>query len=137
MSKHGLITWNELNTWDPETAKAYYGAVFDWTFEELQTAGTDQPRPYYMIMKGDVSVGGIFTMIEPQFNGIPEHWFTYIGVDDVEEALRVSDAAGGTTIRAPFDIPNAGRLAIVRAKGGAHQGFFQTFANDDTCDHGS
>ena len=124
-SGHGLITWNELNTWDPETAKAYYGAVFDWTFDELPTAGTDEPRPYYMIKKGDETVGGIFTMLEPMFSGNREHRITYIGVDDVEAAIRISDAAGGKVTRPPFDIPNAGRLAIVHAKGGAYQVFFQ------------
>ena len=32
------LVWNELNTRDPEAAKAFYGAVFGWGFEEREFA---------------------------------------------------------------------------------------------------
>ncbi len=84
MSNHGKVWWNELATRDPEKAKAYYGAVMGWTFTAVETAGTDEQRPYYIAMRPDgTPAGGVFTMAGPMFDGVPEHWFTYIAVDDL------------------------------------------------------
>ena len=87
MSNHGKVWWSELNTWDAEAAKAYYGAVMGWTFKEMPTGGTDDARPYYLALIDDAPVAGIFTMVKPMFEGVPEHWFTYFAVDDLDQAL--------------------------------------------------
>ncbi len=39
VNEPGAITWNELNTRDPEAAKAFYGVVFGWTFEDEEFEG--------------------------------------------------------------------------------------------------
>ena len=45
----GAVNWIELNTRDAEAAKAFYGAVFGWAFEDAEFEETghlhgDQPR---------------------------------------------------------------------------------------------
>ena len=93
----GKVWWNELATRDPENAKAYYGAVMGWTFNAVETAGTDEVRPYYIAMRPDgTPAGGVFTMVGPMFDGVPEHWFTYIAVDDLEcRHCRQQEGQGG------------------------------------------
>lgn len=127
MSNHGKIWWTELNTWNAEAAMAYYGAVLGWTYHEVTTAGTSdaEARPYYIAFSNGQPVAGIFTMISPMFDGIPEHWFTYIAVDDLTRALADCEAAGGKIHRQPFDIPEFGTLAIVADCNGAYAGMIQ------------
>jgi len=49
----------------------------------------------------------------------PPGWFGYIGVDDTDAmAQRIVDA-GGRVLRAPDDIPQVGRFAVVADPGGA------------------
>ncbi len=125
MSNHGKIWWTELNTWDAEAAKEYYGAVMGWTFQESPTAGTDNPRPYYIALLNGQPVAGIFTLIKPAFEGVPDHWFTYIAVDDLDKTIAASTAAGGDVRRAPFEIPGTGTMAVVADKNGAVMAFIE------------
>jgi len=129
MSNHGRIWWNELNTWEPDKAKAYYAAVLGWTYEEAPTADGGMPRPYYIAKNTDGQrVAGIFTLYEPVFKGIPDHWFTYLAVDDVAKAVAESNTRGGSVLRQPFDIPGFGALAVVRDCNGAGMGLIQPTA---------
>ena len=36
VNEPGSLSWNELNTRDPEAAKAFYGAVFGWSAEDTE-----------------------------------------------------------------------------------------------------
>ena len=131
MSHHGKIYWTELNTWDAEAAKTYYGAVMGWTFQEAPTAGTTVDRPYYIAMRDGHPVAGIFTLIKPMFEGVPEHWFTYLAVDGLNAALAAGTDAGGRVLRDPFEIPGFGMFAVVADKNGAAMGFLEPAQQGD------
>ena len=124
MSHHGKIWWTELNTWDAAKAREYYGAVMGWTFDEVATAGSNDYRPYYIAKKDGQPVAGIFSM-PPEFKGIPDHWFTYVAVDDLDKAIAQGKANGGQCMREPFEIPGFGTLAIVKDSNGAAVAFIQ------------
>jgi len=125
MDKHGLVYWNEYNTWDPQGAMAYFGAMFGWTFHEMPTAGTENARPYYTAMRGDDPVAGIFTMHSPAFDGIGNHWFTYLSVADIQAGLAENEKQGGSLFREPFLIPNFGTLAIIKDNVGGFYGMIE------------
>ncbi|HET7484759.1 MAG TPA: VOC family protein, partial [Solirubrobacterales bacterium] len=55
VNESNAVVWNELNTRDPEAAKAFYGAVFGWDFEERQF----QTGSYISIKNGEGNAGGI------------------------------------------------------------------------------
>ena len=57
------------------------------------------------------------------FEGVPESWFAYIAVDDLDKRLKKLKDAGGKVIREPWDVPGVGRIAIVCDAGGAAQGW--------------
>jgi len=113
---HGKFVWNELNTHDVEGAKRFLGATLDWTFEA-------SPMPnftYWVIKKGDERIGGIFDMnSDARCQDVPEHWLTYIAVDDVDARLKTALAAGAKEGRLPADIPGVGRMAVLHQPGGA------------------
>jgi uncharacterized protein len=121
MAQDGQFLWNELNTRKPEDAKTFYAATLGWTYDGM-------PMPdgtYWVIKAGDAMVGGIFTMQGPMFADVPEHWFAYIQVDDVDARVKKLKAAGGKVIREPWDIPSVGRIAIVQDSNGAHVGLMK------------
>jgi uncharacterized protein len=119
MAAHGSFYWNELNTRNPEAAKTFYGATLGWTFDAMpMPVGT-----YWVAKAGDTPVGGIFTMDDPKFDGVPEHWLSYIAVDDVDARVKKLAAAGGGLGREPFDVPGVGRIAIVHDATGAWVGW--------------
>ena len=119
MWEHGTFYWNELMTHDPERAKAFYGASLGWTFSEMPM----ENGVYVLASLGEKPVGGIFPMAGPHFDGVPEHWMSYIAVDNVDERLELAKAQGGEVMRPPFDVPNIGRIAILKDAGGAVQGW--------------
>lgn len=116
VNEPGGIAWNELNTRDLDAAKAFYGAVFGWTFED-QDMG--EMGSYTTINLGDGPVGG---MLDMAGRGVPEqvpaHWQVYFGVEDTDAAVAGVRERGGNVMVEPIDIP-AGRFAILLDPHGA------------------
>ncbi len=117
MPEHGSFVWNELNTWDVEAAKAFYGQTLGWTFEAMPME--DDAGTYWVALADGEMVAGIFAMTSPDFDGVPAHWFAYVEVDDVDVRTALVEEAGGTIIRPPFDVAGVGRIAIVKAPDGS------------------
>ncbi|MBH0238508.1 VOC family protein [Methylobrevis albus] len=124
MTAHGTITWNELNSWDPDGAMRFYGEALGWTFEAMPMPG----GTYWLIFSDGNRVGGLFPLTEPDFEGVPSHWLTYIEADNVDARVDRALAAGGSLMRPPFDVPGVGRIAIVCAPGGEVMGWMQSVA---------
>lgn len=120
MTAHGHFHWNELMTRDAEKAKDFYGKTLGWTYHEMTMM---EGMSYWVCMDGEQPIGGIFTMNGPDFEGVPEHWFPYIAVDDVDARLEKLKAEGGQVRREPFDMPGVGRIAIVTDSNGAASGW--------------
>jgi predicted enzyme related to lactoylglutathione lyase len=119
MTTHGHFHWNELVTRDVEKAKKFYGGTIGWTFE-----GMPMPDGTYWVAKmGDQPVGGLFPIAGPQWDGVPEHWMSYLAVDDVDARVKKATAAGAKLMRPAFDIPGVGRIAILTEPGGAGVGW--------------
>ena len=75
---------------------------------------------YWVIKKGDERIGGVFDLnSQPECKNVPEHWLSYVAVDDVDARCKKAVAAGAKEGRAPFDVPGVGRIAILQQPGGA------------------
>ena len=104
----GSMTWNDLNTPDPEAAAAFYGALFGWTTEEVPNAGG-----YRVIRNGERSNGGIMPM-----GDMPSMWIPYFGHDDVERLVGEIDGFGGRLLNGPLPIWE-GTIAVLGDPQGA------------------
>jgi hypothetical protein len=51
--------------------------------------------------------------------GVPPHWLIYIAVDDVDAAAPKAEKLGGKILAPPFDVMDAGRMAVVQDPTGA------------------
>lgn len=116
VNEPGAISWNELNTRDLGAAKAFYGAVFGWTFEDAEFPGMGS---YTTIDLGGNPVGGVLNMAE---RGVPEevpaHWQVYFAVENTDAAVDRAKGGGGGVMVEPIDIP-AGRFSILTDPHGA------------------
>jgi uncharacterized protein len=115
--------WHELQTWEPESALAFYGRTLGWVFEPVSVADN---AGYWLARKDGIPVGGIFELTAPDYDGIPSHWMTYLHVDDIRTVVHETRHAGGTIVREPVKITGLGTLSVVTDAGGAMVGLFQS-----------
>jgi hypothetical protein len=111
----GAVSWTELTTPDPETAKAFYGELFGWRFETMDLG----QGPYHVIKVGaDGAIGGIMAP-PPGAEGPPPTWGTYVTVADCDATAAKCTALGGKVCVGPTDIPTVGRFAMLQDPQGA------------------
>jgi predicted enzyme related to lactoylglutathione lyase len=79
----------ELNTSDVANAKAFYGALFDWKFEDVPMG----EGSYTMIDVGDGTGGG---MLKSSIPDKPSAWLAYVDVDNVTDATEKAKSLGAT-----------------------------------------
>jgi hypothetical protein len=119
---HGKFVWYELMTTDTKAAEAFYKDVVGWSVRDAGMPGMD----YTLFSAGEHQVAGLMTMPEGALEmKVPPAWLGYVGVDDVDAAAEKLRAGGGTVHRAPEDIPNIGRFAIVTDPHGAAFALFK------------
>jgi predicted enzyme related to lactoylglutathione lyase len=114
---HGTFSWVDLATTDPEGAKEFYGRLFGWEGEDVP-AGEGIVYTMYKLRGQDVAASSAQPDDERQA-GIPPHWNSYVTVDDVDAvAARVAEL-GGKLLAPPFDVLEAGRMAVLQDPTGA------------------
>ncbi len=112
----GTPSWVDLQTSDQAAAKQFYGELFGWTYADQPV---DETNVYSMAQLRGIDVAAISGLGEQAAQGVPPHWNSYITVDDVEVAVAKVAPAGGTVIAPPFDVMDAGRMAVVQDPTGA------------------
>ena len=122
MSTPLKVWWHELNTWEPDQARHFYNVTLGWDFRP--TALPDGNR-YWVAHKDGRAVGGIFQLTEPDFEGIPSHWMTYLAVEDIVLAQTRAEEAGGEILRSAFRLPGVGQLSVVTDPTGAIIGLIE------------
>ncbi len=111
----GVPWWVDTTQPDPEAAVAFYGGLFGWDLEDVMPPGS--PGKYFMarLRGGDVAAIGS----QPQGAPPMAVWNTYIWVESADEAAAKVRAAGGRVVAEPFDVMDAGRMAVVTDPEGA------------------
>jgi hypothetical protein len=115
VNEPGAFSWSELGTRDPEAAKAFYGAVFGWEFEDHDMGQTGTYTEWKL--NGD-SIGGMANIAGRVPDEVPAHWLVYFAVEDADAAVEQIKGSGGAVNFGPVDIP-AGRFAMVADPWGA------------------
>ena len=110
----GAFSWSELTTSDPEAAKRFYGALFGWTFKDMDM-GTG---PYHVAAVGETQVCGVMGF-PPGAAGMPPSWGCYVTVADTDATVARCTELGGKTLMPPMDVPGVGRMAVLQDPQGA------------------
>jgi predicted enzyme related to lactoylglutathione lyase len=110
----GRPVWYELMTTDPTAAEAFYRNVIGWTSAPFDGS----PNPYVVFKRtGDVQVAGL--MKRPDGMNMPPFWAMYVAVPNLEEGVAHIIRLGGTELSPVIDIPNVGRMQMLKDPQGA------------------
>src|SRR5213592_4182251 len=108
----GTFSWVDLTTSDAAAAKAFYGRLFGWDFEDNEIPGGGT---YTMCkVKGDYVCA-----IPSSTDQAPPHWNSYVTVTSTDESAAKAKELGASLIEEPFDVLEAGRMALVQDQTGA------------------
>jgi predicted enzyme related to lactoylglutathione lyase len=107
----------ELATTDQNGAKKFYSDLFGWSVDDEPMG----PSEVYSMFKldGRESAAAYTLRKDQREHGVPPNWMIYISTDDVEQSARKAAELGGNILMQPFDVMDAGRMAVVQDPTGA------------------
>lgn len=103
----------ELNTTDLKKAKDFYGKLFNWKLEDIDSPGGG----YTMIGVGEGTGGG---MMKNPIPGAPSFWLAYVQVDDIEAATKKAKSLGAQVMKDVTPVMDFGSFSIITDPTGAH-----------------
>jgi uncharacterized protein len=111
----GVPCWVDTSQPDPQAALAFYGGLFGWEFEDSMPP--EAPGNYFMArLRG----GDVAAVSSPPPGALPmAMWNTYVWVESADETASKVLAAGGKVVMEPFDVMDAGRMAVCADPEGA------------------
>lgn len=107
---NGTFCWIDLGTTDAAGAKAFYGGLLEWEFDDLPTG---DKGTYSICRRDGKAVAGLYDRAETPA------WGSYLSVDDVDRTTERARQLGAEVLVEPFDSPGGGRVATVRDPAGA------------------
>ncbi|TMK66426.1 MAG: VOC family protein [Actinobacteria bacterium] len=108
----GVFVWDELGTTDVDGAQRFYGEVFGWSTTDMGS----EYGGYRIFQRGETRVGGLIALPDAS---MPAGWQPYVAVDDPDGTTAKANELGGSTLMEPMDVPNVGRIAVLRDPQGA------------------
>jgi predicted enzyme related to lactoylglutathione lyase len=117
----GEFVWHDLMTPDPEASRAFYSALFGWTYHVTH---------YTHIESQGKPIGGMLKL--EAAHGAPPHWMGYVGVEDIDATLGRARGAGGRILVPKTEIANVGLFAVMADPSGACLAPFQSTASHPT-----
>jgi len=106
----GQFCWVELATNDTAAAKAFYGELFGWTYDEMPMDVT----PYIIAKVANGTTGAMY-----ENKKVPPHWLGYVNVANADDVTAKAKSLGAKIDAEPFDVGNVGRMALITDPEGA------------------
>jgi len=113
----GAFSWVDLATTDVQGAKSFYSGLFGWDVEDMPTG---DGGVYSMARLDGKYVAAVSAQREEERElGAPPHWNSYVTVEDVDATAAKVPDLGGQVFVPPFDVLDAGRMAVIADPTGA------------------
>src|SRR4051812_23729918 len=123
----GTFSWADVSTTDQEGAKAFYTGLFGWEAEDLPVG---DGVSYTMMRVGGRAVAAVSPQPQQQREaGVPPLWNSYVTVESADAAAARAGELGATVHAPPFDVMEAGRMAVIQDPQGA---FFMVWEARDS-----
>src|SRR4051794_34322868 len=115
--KPGTFSWADLSTTDQDAAKEFYSGLFGWEADDLPVG---DGAVYSMMRRDGHSMAAISTQPDQQRDaGVPPMWNSYVTVESADDAAARASSLGATVHAGPFDVMQAGRMAVIQDPQGA------------------
>ncbi|MDP9240479.1 MAG: VOC family protein [Actinomycetota bacterium] len=108
----GALAWTDVRTSDPDGARAFYSAVFDYRFEPMDGAPEDYQLIRFDGARDGEAVGGIGGFMGGPEGGGQPHWLSYFSVADADASAAAATAGGGSLQGEPMDTPFGRMIGI-------------------------
>lgn len=116
--KVGEFCWYENFTTDVEKSKAFYAALFGWTWEKAPMPNME----YWIAKRGAVQTAGL--MKKP--DDVPmANWLGHLLVENLERSTERATKLGGKKLMGPHDVPGIGKFTVVQDSAGAVVSLFE------------
>jgi len=122
----------ELNSPDPQKAKAFYAKLFPWQLEDMPNPATPD-HAYTVIKVGEGTGGGIMKQVP---HG-PAGWIPYVLVDDLRAATDKAKSLGGTVMKDITEVPDRGWFSIIQDPAGSLVGLWKSSRETMQAGHGA
>jgi predicted enzyme related to lactoylglutathione lyase len=122
----GQIVWHDLVTDDLDAAKAFYGGLFGWTFDDVD----GDLSVYSVIVRDGRNIGGIVPIQDEDPAVSSARWLSLLSVEDVDAAIETLEAAGGSVQVGPRHNPTRGTMVLVRDPQGAQLVLIRSVGGD-------
>ncbi len=111
----GVPCWADTSQPDPAAAVEFYRGLFGWELEDVMPPGSE--AMYFMARLRGRAVAAVGSIPEaaPQMAA----WSTYVWVESADDAASKVRDAGGDVMMEPFDVMDAGRMAVFTDPEGA------------------
>ena len=106
----GKFVWYDLFTNDLQSASRFYEGLFGWSFFDT----TSKEKLVKTIALDGVPIANAIHIDSGKGNVNECLWLSYMSVEDVDRALMVAKKNNGTIYMQPKNLPNRGRVAIVK-----------------------
>jgi predicted enzyme related to lactoylglutathione lyase len=114
----GTFCWTDLATTDQGAAKAFYSALFGWEAEDMPVG---EGVSYSMMRLDGKNVAAIAPQPPQQREaGAPPAWNSYVSVQSADATAERARELGATVHAPPFDVMQAGRMAVIQDPEGAY-----------------
>jgi uncharacterized protein len=111
----GVPCWVDTSQPDPQASLPFYTGLFGWEFENSMPEGSEGEYFIGRLRGGDVAAVGS----NPPGAAPMAVWNTYVWVDSADDTASRVRAAGGSVLTEPFDVMEAGRMAVFTDPEGA------------------
>jgi uncharacterized protein len=111
----GIPCWIDTSQPDPDAAVGFYSGLFGWEFEDVMPPGSEGNYFIARIRGGDVAAVGSIPDAAPPM----AMWNTYVWVESADDTASKVLEAGGKSLMDPFDVMDAGRMAVFADPEGA------------------
>ena len=116
--KPGSFCWIELSTTDQSAAKTFYDSLFGWTANDVPM-GPDGVYTMFQLAGRTTAAAATLRPVQHEAKVSP-HWMLYIAVENADATAERAAKAGGKILAPPFDVMDAGRMAVIQDPTGAH-----------------
>ncbi|MET4145061.1 VOC family protein [Arthrobacter sp. UYCo732] len=128
--RHGEPCWADVQTRDVNAAKAFYAAVFGWTFKDLPTP---DGRSYAKAFVGEDLVATVAPQNPHQeAQGTHAQWNIYFAAEDAAGLAEDVPHAGGSVQFGPEEVGDTGVMVFVDPPGGGTTGVWQSGTHTGT-----
>ena len=111
----GKFVWFDLFTNDLQTASHFYEELFGWSFYSVESGR----KIVHTITREGIPIANAIQINRKKNNVRKSRWLSYVSVEDVDRSAKLVEQNNGILYRRPKELPNRGRVAVVKDPQGA------------------